>query len=353
MAMVEAVAWRGLEGGSMGTRQRETRVLTVAETLRTIDSRLRAGTETDLRTVPTGLPLLDGVLAGGIHAGELVLLGGAPGVGKTILSLQMARNVARSGGRSIFVCYEHEPTTLLARLLALEAGFGGREEELSQTVLAALSSGDTRGRGLAEIVAENAEGSRALAEVQSYGDALTFVQASGTRTTTDELGALLDAPEDRHGPTVLFVDYLQKIPLHPEPDTEAEKVTRTVEALKDMALEAHVPIVLCSAIDVGGMIANRVRLHHLRGSSAVAFEADVVLMLNEKQKAVSKVHLSYDPVRAASFRDYVVISVEKNRGGPNLLDLEFRKDFAHFRFEPGGAFVSDKLVDERLDESLV
>jgi replicative DNA helicase len=65
------------------------------------------------------------------------------------------------------------------------------------------------------------------------------------------------------------------------------------------------------------------------------------------------VHLSYDPIRSASFKDYVVISVEKNRGGPNLLDLEFRKDFSHFRFDPDGAFVSDKLVDERLDETLV
>jgi replicative DNA helicase len=337
----------------MGTRQRETRVFTVAETLRSVDMRLRAGTETDLRTVATGFPLLDGVLGGGIHAGELILLGGAPGVGKTIMSLQMARNIARDGGRAVFACYEHEPTTLLARLLALEAGFGGREEKLSQTVLAALSGGGASGRSLVDIMAATGAGSRALAEVQSYEDDLTFVQASGTHTTTDELASLLDAPEDRDRPTVMFVDYLQKIPLHPEPETEAEKVTRTVEAMKDLALEAHVPIVLCSAIDVGGMVANRVRLHHLRGSSAVAFEADVVLMLNEKQKAVSKVHLSYDPIRAASFRDQVVISVEKNRGGPNLLDLEFRKDFAHFRFDPAGAFVSDKLVDERLDESLV
>jgi replicative DNA helicase len=337
----------------MGTRQRETRAFTVAETLRDVDTRLRERTETDLRIVATGFPLLDGVLTGGIHAGELVLLGGAPGVGKTILSLQMARSIARSGGRAIFACYEHEPTTLLARLLALEAGFGGGEEKLSRTVLAALAAGDPDGRGLADVLAGTAAGSHALAEVRSYQDNLTFVQASGSHTTTDELAGLLDPPEERQAPTVLFVDYLQKIPLHPEPQTEAEKVTRTVEAMKDLALEAHVPIVLCSAIDLGGMVAHRVRLHHLRGSSAVAFEADVVLMLNEKHRAVSKVHLSYDPIRSASFKDYVVISVEKNRGGPNLLDLEFRKDFSHFRFDPDGAFVSDKLVDERLDETLV
>jgi hypothetical protein len=44
------------------------------------------------------------------------------------------------------------------------------------------------------------------------------------------------------------------------------------------------------------------------------------------------------------------MSIEKNRGGPNLIDLEFRKDFRHFRFDPDGGIVSEKLVDERSDE---
>jgi replicative DNA helicase len=111
--------------------------------------------------------------------------------------------------------------------------------------------------------------------------------------------------------------------------------------------------VLLSAIDTGGMNANRVRIHHLRGSTAAAFEADVVLMLNDKFKAISKVHLTYDAVRARTFRDYLIVSVEKNRGGPSLVDLEFRKDFSHFRIEPTGVYVTDKLIDERLDEALV
>jgi replicative DNA helicase len=92
-------------------------------------------------------------------------------------------------------------------------------------------------------------------------------------------------------------------------------------------------------------------MYHLRGSSAIAFESDVILMLNDKHKAVSKVHLSYDPIGAQGFKDWVVMSVEKNRGGPNLIDLEFRKDFTHFRFDPRGGLVTEKLVSERMDES--
>ncbi|MDQ3972925.1 MAG: helicase DnaB, partial [Actinomycetota bacterium] len=77
-------------------------------------------------------------------------------------------------------------------------------------------------------------------------------------------------------------------------------------------------------------------------------ESDVIILLNDKFQVVSKVHLAYDPVRAETFRRYAVFTIEKNRGGPALLDLEFRKDFASFRFDPLGGYVAERLVDERL-----
>lgn len=63
---------------------------------------------------------------------------------------------------------------------------------------------------------------------------------------------------------------------------------------------------------------------------------------------MSNVHLQYDSVRAQTYRDWTVFSLEKNRGGPTLVDLEFRKDFAHYRFDPEGTFVSENLIDERV-----
>jgi hypothetical protein len=90
------------------------------------------------------------------------------------------------------------------------------------------------------------------------------------------------------------------------------------------------------------------RLHHLRGSSALAYEADVVLTLNEKMQAVAKVHLSYDPGRAEEFRHWVVFGLEKRRSGIAHVDMEFRKDFASYRFEAAGRYVEEKLIDERI-----
>ena len=323
---------------------------TVTGALSALDTGLHERTALGVRTAPTGFEVLDDVLGGGLHAGELILLGGPPGVGKTICALQWARNLARRGHRAVFVCYEHDNSTLLMRLLALEAGEAGGDETLGRVVERALIAGDSAGTGLRDVLSHTERGVDALEAVESYGDDLVLVSASGSHTTVDELRNVIEPHVSPDRVTVLFVDYLQKIPMHPEPATESEKVTRTVEATKDLALELSVPIVLLSAVDAEGMRANRLRMYHLRGSSAIAFESDVVVMMNDKRKAVSKVHLAYDPVRARGYKDWVVMSLEKNRGGPNLLDLQFRKDFGHFRFDPNGGMVTEKLVSERLDE---
>lgn len=333
---------------------RATVASTVTQVLAHLDDRLRSGAGVDVRTVPTGFSVLDEILGGGLHAGELVLLGGPPGVGKTIAALQWARTAARAGQTAIFVCYEHSPTTLLVRLLGLETGeLGGKDEPFTSDLAALLAQGDAAGRSLEAVLADHAAGADVLARVREYADRLMFVQASGAHTTLASVADLVEEHRRADSATVVFVDYLQKVPLQPEPPTEAEKVTRTVEALKDLALELGVAVVLLSAVDAEGMRSSRLRMYHLRGSSAIAFESDVVLMMNAKEKTVSKVHLSYDPIGARSFRDWVVVSIEKNRGGPNLIDLEFKKDFRHFRLHPAGGVVSESLVDERSDEALI
>ena len=329
---------------------RRTRSHTATKVLEELDFKLRHDDVSDIRSFTTGFDALDDVLGGGMRAGDLVVLAGPPGVGKTIAALQWARHVARTGAQAIFVCYEHEPALLLLRLLALELGENGYGDEQSRSLVAGLLHEVTSTRGVVDRLQVTEGGASALEGFRTYADNLLLVRASGSHTTLEEIEGLVSQYQDDSHSAVLFIDYLQKIPLHPEPEIEAEKVTRTVEGVKDLALSYRLPVVLLSAVDSAGMQANRLRLHHLRGSSAIAFESDVVVMLNSKEKAVSKVHLTYDPNRARGFRDWTVMSIEKNRGGPNLIDLEFRKDFSHFRFDPEGGVVTEKLVSERLDE---
>jgi replicative DNA helicase len=336
--------------GERDAGRRAGRSQTATEVLGTIDRRLRQGTELDVRWVPTGFGVLDEVLGGGLKSGELITLGGPPGVGKTIVALQWARNIAKAGNRAVFVCYEHDPATLLIRLLALEAGEVSGNERLATAVAAALARGDAERRGLAEVLAEVDGGSEALDRLQAYADDLVLVRGYGRHTSLAVLRELVQPHLSTSHQTVLFIDYLQKIPERREAANETERVTRTVESVKDVALDLHLPVVLISAIDAEGMRASRIRLHHLRGASAIAFESDIVVMINDKKDAVSKVHLTYDPIRARTFQDWAVFSIEKNRGGASQFDLEFEKDFAHFRFSPDGGIVSEQLVNERVAE---
>jgi replicative DNA helicase len=183
----------------------------------------------------------------------------------------------------------------------------------------------------------------AFHRVTTYAERLWLVQASSAHTALADLERMV---ADRPGTAALFVDYLQKIAVYPEPATEADRVIRIAEGLKELALTNDVAVVAVAAADHHGLVARRMRLHHLRGSVALAYEADVAIMLNEKATAVSKIHLAYDPMGSEKFRRQVVFTVEKNRGGPAHTDLDFEKDFPNFRFDPHGGFVSEKLIDD-------
>ena len=90
------------------------------------------------------------------------------------------------------------------------------------------------------------------------------------------------------------------------------------------------------------------RAEHLRGSSALAYESDVVLVLSDKADIVSREHLVYDLTSMQRYRQWAVVTVEKNRHGEDHVELEFRKDFAHGRFDPVGGLVQERLIEERV-----
>ena len=130
---------------------------------------------------------------------------------------------------------------------------------------------------------------------------------------------------------LVVVDYLQKVHV-PKMPVEDERATVVVEGLKDLALDLEVPVLAIVAADKEGLgPGRRVRLHHLRGSSALAYEADIVLILNDKYEIVAKHHLVYDPANADRYRQHVVLSVEKNRSGLDRIDLQLRKRFEQAR----------------------
>jgi replicative DNA helicase len=338
-----------MSGETSGAPRSATEVLAALE--------VKVGTGEVLRSrpVPLGFPAIDRALGGGLRPGELLLLGGAQGTGKTTLALQMARNVAASGqAAALYVCFEHDEEYLLHRLLAAESvlphlpetGAGVRLLDVRKEIVSAAAGGP----GLAASLITNPRLRPAVERVAGYGPFLFLMRGSPADTVIGELDTLVRGfrAANPEGALVVFIDYLQKVPVLPEPPSEAEKVTRIVNGLKDIALANDVPFVSIVAADKDGLKAARLRHHHLRGSSALDYEADVILILNEKYSIVSKTAIEYNPHQAQRFRDWVVLSVEKNRAGANRVDLELEKLFAWSCFMPDARPVQEKLIEERL-----
>ncbi len=296
----------------------------------------------------TAFDPLDQSLAGGLRSQDLVIVGGKPGVGKTMAALQWAREMVLDGANVVYASYEHTPEMLTARLLLQELGSLVRAENLFQLddVRRGVTDFAAGWKTLEDVGDERGLLADAIACVEAYAHRLWLVPASSSTTGVPELTELVDRYGEER--TALVVDYLQKVALRPEPADEGEKVVRVADGLKDLALTRDCLVVAVAASSQEGLTAHRQRAHHLRGSSALAYEADVIVMLNEKADAVSKVHLAYDPVRAETFKHMTVFSIEKNRSGESGLDMEFQKDWAHARFVSPGRWVAERLADERV-----
>ena len=297
--------------------------------------------------IPTGFEPLDKVLDGGLRSRDLTLVGGVPGVGKTVLTLQWARNIAFNGFSTAYVCYEHDEEALASRLLAVEVGEVKSAEQGVRTgpTLSVIQDVSLAEKRLGDLVDTDPLLRNALEHMSQYSDELTLVRASGTTTGVDELRKV--AMEIGPGGT-LFVDYLQKVPMGDHSWTDSERSIRQAEELKELAMEYDVAVVAVTAAEASGLNVRRVRPHHMRGASGLTYEADLILLLNEKWLSVSKRHSAHDPVQAEGFKRDVVMTLEKNRRGKSGVDLEFTKDFVHFRFDPRGRFVEEQLIDEML-----
>lgn len=79
----------------------------------------------------TGFKELDRVLGGGLIEGEVVLVSGEPGVGKSTLLLQVALNLSAKK-KILYVCGEESPSQLISRLDRLSVD-GGKPENIFVT----------------------------------------------------------------------------------------------------------------------------------------------------------------------------------------------------------------------------
>ena len=316
------------------------------------DARLRSP-EAEVRIWPTGFPILDESIGGGMRAGALNVLAGPQGQGKSTMALQMCRNAAAAGCAAVMFSFELEAEVLLQRLISLEAGlmYGNSAPPISQI----REAFDGRGAdgGLPERLAASA-GSMAidaLMAIGKYSDRLVIHRSTTAQT---DMASIVDCVKEVYAdtgqPPLIVVDYLQKVKPADPALPEEQQITAITQQLKDLAIDFASPVLALSSADRDGLKpGQRMRARHLKGSTALAYEPDVVMIMNTKADIVTRDALIYDVNGLERMREWTVVTLEKNRQGSGGLDIEFRKKFLQGRFDIDGAIVSERLVEERID----
>lgn len=132
--------------------------------------------------VSTGFKEFDRVLGGGLISGEVVLMSGEPGVGKSTILLQVALNLS-SEKRILYVCGEESPSQLVSRLDRLSKR-GGKPENIFVT-------NDIVVENILNLVSEEDFGLVIIDSIQSvssvsskgYPGSISQVRASGSVLT--------------------------------------------------------------------------------------------------------------------------------------------------------------------------
>jgi replicative DNA helicase len=325
----------------------DQQLTTVGASLARSDERMLTGRNAAGRVWKTGFGGLDPLIGGGMRAGSLILLAGPQGLGKSTFALQVARNNAATGRPVLYFSYEHDAEDMTQKLIAMEAGELDDSDQVRMTSIRSIFD-DLWVSSLDHRLESVPSGVEALARVSHYSEMLFVHRSTGTRTDLAAIQAAIEAVRELAGTTPLvIVDYLQKVKSSRTDDDE--RSTEVVEGLKDIAIDISAPVLAIAAAEKEALRSGRrMRANDLRGSSALAYEADVVLVLNNKFDIVARHHLTYNLSNAERFRDYAVLTVEKNRFGRDGVTMQFRTRFDQGRYEAEGTEVKEQLIDERV-----
>lgn len=214
--------------------------------------------------VRTGISTLDERVAG-IVPGNLVICAAQTGRGKSMLLLNIARNVARGQNfRVAIFSLEMSRDEWERRLLARESGIA-----IDRIAMRALTSDEER-----RLMVATGE----LHELPVVIDDTAHLTLDAMRTKLRRLRA-------RQGVDLVLVDYLQLL-RGPRSESRQAEVAAISRGLKTLARELDVPIIAAAQLsrEVDKREPPKPRLSDLRESGAIEQDADVVMFIYRADK---------------------------------------------------------------------
>jgi len=210
--------------------------------------------------IPTGYQQLD-QLTSGLQPSELIILAARPSMGKTALALNVAENIAMT---------ERQPLAIFSLEMSKEA--------LLMRLLASHARLDMHRFRTGHLGQE--EGRRMTAALGELAEAPIWIDDSGSASVT-EIGAKARRLKKDKGLSLVIVDYLQLISGRGRFGNRNEEVSSISRALKGLAKELKVPVLVLSQLTrAPEREERRPQLSDLRESGAIEQDADVVVFIN-------------------------------------------------------------------------
>lgn len=214
----------------------------------------------DISGIPTGFTDLDKILYG-LHSPDLVMVAARPGMGKTAFMLNLAQYAAVKKNIPVAVFnLEMSNEQLVKRLISSESGITSEKLRNGQ-----LTPDDWN--NFASVF-------DTLGNAPIYFDDNTDMTVSSIRAKCRKLKL-------EKGIKMVVVDYLQLMKSGAYSDSRQNEVSDISRALKVMARELDVPVVVGSQLsrEVEKRADKRPMLSDLRESGSIEQDADVVMFL--------------------------------------------------------------------------
>ena len=266
----------------------------LADVVRRVDATADGAPPPD--TIATGFPSVDRLLGGGLRRGDLVVLGGDVGSGKSALALAIALRTAEEGRTTAFFGGEMTVDRMFERALAIEGR--ARVDDLR--------------RGTIDEHTRAAVGAAAH-RIQRTAPLVHALPAGGIERLGEELHRALDLE-------LGIVDPLQALSSGARP--AAEETADAIRRLKRLAVELDVALLVTSGLPALSPERGNPRpvLDDFGALGAIKQHADVVLALFREEM--------YAADGAEGATELLAL---KNRNGPTgYVDLYFYKQWIRF-----------------------
>ncbi len=243
--------------------------------------------------LPTGFSAIDNLLVG-MGAGDMVLVGARPGVGKTSFTMNIATRASKVYGKTVCVfSLEMSAEQLVMRMLSNEA-------KVDNTKLRS-------GRLLPEDWNSIALAANTLSQCEVLIDDTAGMSVTMMKSRLRRIKNL----------GLVVIDYLQLMQSERHSDNRAQEVGEISRGIKLMAKEFGVPVLTCAQLNraIEARKEGVPQLSDLRDSGSIEQDADSVMFLHKKENEENKVQ---------------VIIAKNRHGATGTIELGWTPQFTSF-----------------------